>query len=647
MLNQLVTIQIPSPLHISGILFKITNFINGRNDKTSHSCFKFLVRYYRMKKLLLTIGLIFSAATLPAQNFMSLPVEASIYYQNGEYEKALDIYERLFQKDKNSFYQPYFNTLLKLKKYEEAERVIRDRIKTAENSLLYDIAYGQLLQERGEQAKAQDKFKQVIARLPADEFIIRETANAFYQAEAYDYAIKTFQAGRSLLKNDRIFSFDLISLYRYQRNKEMLILEYLNILSQDQEALSRAQNIISSVLEGPQDYEILKKILLARLQKEPQQVVYSELLAWTFLQQKEFSLALKQYIALDKRLNESGSILFELVSMLLANKAYPEAVEALDYLVRKGSSSMFYIPARIGLLAVKNKQLENSNDKTKLAALEKEYETLLGEFGQNIQTVAAMRQLARLQAYQLEKPDYAVGLLENAVQIKGLPASEVGQLKLELGDLYVLIGELWEASLVYQQAARQFAGQPEGNEANFRNAKLSYFMGDFTWAKAQLDVLKSSTSQLIANDALNLSLLIAENTASESDSNALKYYAAAGLYEFKAQPQAALSMLDSISTKFPGNSLADDILMAKARIYIKQHNYTQAAAFLETIVSQYSWGLWADDALFMLGDVFETELKKPEKAKEYFQKLIIEHSSSLYVDEARNRFRNLRGDQPQ
>ena len=215
---------------------------------------------------------------------------------------------------------------------------------------------------------------------------------------------------------------------------------------------------------------------------------------------------------------------------------------------------------------------------------------------------------------------------------------------MELGDIYILTGEVWEAALIYGQVEKQFANEPVGQEAKFKNARLSYFQGDFDWAKAQLDVLKASTSQLFANDALNLRLLISDNLQNESDTSALRIYSRADMLLFKNQPENALITLDSINKQFPSNSLADDILMAKAKIYLKQNNFTSATSELQKIINDYSFDLWGDDALFMLAELYENNLKDNEKAKTYYQKIITDFPGSLYVVEARKRFRALRGD---
>jgi tetratricopeptide (TPR) repeat protein len=297
------------------------------------------------------------------------------------------------------------------------------------------------------------------------------------------------------------------------------------------------------------------------------------------------------------------------------------------------------------ILFAKNQQLVAGKfNNADLVQLENDYQNLLKEFGQAPNTIFAMRQLASLQAFQLNKPQSAVALLEEALKIPRVPSSIVGQIKLELGDIYILTGEKWEAALIYGQVEKDFANDPIGQEAKFKNAKLSYYQGDFMWAKAQLDVLKSSTSQLIANDALNLSLLIAENTASEADSNALKKYAKADFLTFINQFDKAIKTLDSINILYPQNSLQDDIVMLKAKTYQKQNLTDKAIEQLNLIVSNYSTDIWGDDALFMLAGIYETDLKDNTKAMEYYQKIITDFPNSLYVTEARKRFRNLRGD---
>jgi hypothetical protein len=598
-----------------------------------------------MKKLILLIILFLSSFVLKAQQNSNEALGAQ-YYQNGDYEKALVIYEKLFNQSRNqNYYDPYFICLLRLKQYDDAEKLVRKQQKNYPQNYSYPVDLGRIFMEKGEKDKADDLFNTLIRELPKNEFAIRDLATNFYRAEAYDLAIKSFLAGRKLLNDERSFAYDLISLYRFRKDKIMLIQEYLSMLESTPEILIQAQNSLSNLLEEDSDFEILKTSLLRRIQKDPQNVAYTEFLVWLYIQQKEFDMAVKQSLALDRRLKEDGERVFELSRLLAGNKAYGQAIEALNFVVQKGENSRYYIPAKIDLLNIKTKMLTAGNLDTKeLNTLENDYKFLLQEFGRNSGTAFAIRQLANLQAYYLKKPLAAEKELEDMLLLPDLNLSLIAQTKLDLGDIYILTGEVWDAALVYGQVEKQFANEPAGQEAKFKNARLSYFQGDFLWAKAQLDVLKASTSQLIANDALNLRLLITDNLQNETDTNALRLYARADLLIFKNQPELALLALDSIDAKFPGNSLTDDILMAKAKIHISKNELLPAVAELEKITADFSFDLWADDAVFMLADLNENKLNQSEKAKILYQKIITDFPGSLYVIEARKRFRNLRGD---
>ena len=598
-----------------------------------------------MKRIVFFLILIISSLGLKAQ----LSFEEALamqYFQTGEFEKAAILYEKLFNRTKNiSFYDPYFNSLLKLKQFNEAEKLSRNLLKNNPGNFTYSVDIGRIYQEKGDQEKATEWFNSLIRAMPANEFAIKDLAITFYRAEAYDFSIRTFITGRKLLNNENAFNYDLLSLYRFRKDKPNLIQEYINLLSTNPEALPQAQSVLGNILEGSEDFNQLRISILRRLQKEPQSIVMTEFLTWQYIQQKDFDMALRQIFALDRRLKEDGNRVFDLSRLLISNQAFDQAIESLNYLISKGVENNYYIPAKIELLNVKTRQLTSIKfSKENLIHLENDFNSLLNEFGRSSGTVFAIRQLANLQAYYLGKPVAAVQQLEKLLELNGLPSQIIGQIKSDLGDIYILTGEVWEAALLYGQLEKAYPNESLGQEARYKNARLAYYQADFIWAKAQLNVLKSSTSQLIANDALNLNLLISDNLQNETDTAALKKYANADLMIFKNQSDQALTILDSISVLFPGNTLADDIFMAKSKIFIKNNEFNQAIGQLMGIIENYPTELWGDDAVFMLADIYETQLNQPAKALELFQKIITDFPGSLYVIEARKRFRKLRGD---
>ena len=599
-----------------------------------------------MKKLLNLLFFFFATSLAAnAQNTSTDEALAFQYYQNGEYDKAVVIYKKLFEKKSISIYDQYYNSLLRLKDFDQAEKLVRHQLKNQPGNYMYAVDLGRVFQEKGDTKKAEAWFDGLIKELPKDEVAIRDLATNFYRAEAYPMAVKTFTIGRKLLNNESAFAFDLIGLYRFRKEKGLLINEYIQLLTDNPAILPQAQSVIGNMLEDNDDYDLLKTGLLRIIQKQPQNTALSELLTWTYIQQSDYNMALRQTLAMDKRLREDGNRVYDLARLMFSNQQFETAIEALEYVVNKGPGNELYVPAKIEIINARSRLVSQGKyDQKDLLSLEKDYKELIAEFGTTARTAFAVRHLAKLQAFQLNRPKEGEVLLEGLLSIRGIPPDVIAQIKLELGDIYILTGEVWEANLIYGQVEKQFSNSPLGQEAKFRNGRLSYYQGDFTWAKAQLDVLKSATSQLIANDALNLNLLITDNLQNSTDSSALKMYAHADMLLSINQDEQALKTLDSIDLSFPGHSLTDDILMSKAKVFEKRAEYSQAAGFLQKIIDNYAYDLWADDALFMLADLFENKLQQPDKAKGLYEKIITQYPGSLYVVEARKRFRNLRGD---
>lgn len=601
-----------------------------------------------MTKLLKILGSLLYflafASAVRGQNAINDVALARQFYNNGEYDKSLTIYQKLYQSKGGDelYFDEYFNTLLKLKKYQEAEKIVNKKIK---GDFKYGVELGQLYLEKGDVDKANKAFDEVLDKMPKDEFAITGIANAFYGTANYDYAIKTFLAGRKLLKDEAAFSYELINLYRFKKQKNELTNEIVNILSYQPDFVASAKSSLARTYESNDDYDILKSLLLKKIQKDAQNTTYVNLLAWVYLQQKQYDLALIQLIALDKRTNDNGSAVYSFANILVENKAYATAEKAYGYLLTKPKNTPYYITSKVAMLQIKNQQVtDGAYSQQQIEQLGADYEALLNEYGENSQTAFAIRSLANLKAFYLNQPDEATTLLEKALKLPGISTSVAAQLKLDLAEIYTLNNQPWDAALLYGQVEKMFKDHPIGQEAKFKNAKLSFYNGDFNWAKAQLDVLKASTSQLIANDALDLSLLIQDDLAVDSTGNALKLYAKADLLSFKNKPAVALATLDSLAQLYPQSSLFDDVLMLKANIYIKNRQYQSAKESLNTIISNYVNSIWADDALFKLAVLEEDQLKDLSAAKKHYQQLINQYPGSLYLTETRKRFRNLRGD---
>jgi tetratricopeptide (TPR) repeat protein len=407
------------------------------------------------------------------------------------------------------------------------------------------------------------------------------------------------------------------------------------------------QNRLQAVLFKPDIFEIFKDELLTRIQDNNAPMAYSDMLIWAFIQRKDFKSAFIQTKAIDKRLNENGWRVMNLARSAVAEKQYDAAIDAFQYVIQKGKTNPNYLQAKQELLqARKTKITEQRTDiRNDVAALNNDYNEFIQEFGINRNTVPTLLEQARLQAFHLHNLDSAVAIVDAVIKLPVADKNAKAEAKLDLGDYYLMQGDVYEPVLLYTQVEKDFKDQPTGELARFKNAKLSYYKGDFEWAQAQMNILKSATSELVANDALHLSVFIMDNLGLDTTAYPMEMFAKADLLFYQNKNVLALATVDSVIDIYPGHALADDIMFFKAKVYRDEKKDSVAANYLEKILALYKEEILADDATFMLAELNETSFNNPEKAKQLYEDLIMNFKDSIYVTEARKRYRRLRGDE--
>ncbi len=605
----------------------------------------------RLKKL--RYILLFLTFIIVRQNTFAQPGTdeqlALQFYQNKEFDKALDYYEKLYnKKSPQVYYQPYVNCLLETKDFKKAEKIVKKQIKQYPDALNYIVDLGSVYEKSEEPEKAKSTWESAVKAIKYDDQVFA-VANSFLTIRQFDMAISTYLKGRKISDNNYPFSFELAEVYGTKGDKASMINEYLDILETQDSYIQSVQNALQTSFGSEADQkqnDLLKTELLKRISKNPDKTILSELLIWMQIQQKDWEGAFIQAKALDKRKKEEGNRVMGLAQLFAQNEAYDVAIKAFNYVISKGPDVYYYTNARIELLNVYYQKVVTKGNYTALdlTELEKNFNTTITELGKSSGTVPLLKNLAHLQAFYLSKTDEAIALLEEAIAMPQLSPQTQAECKLELADVLLMTGDIWEASLRYSQVEKAFKYDAIGQEAKFRVARISYYTGDFGWAQAQLDVLKGATSKLIANDALNLSLLISDALAIDSNKAPLELFALADLFAFRNKDDKAIMLLDSLNKTFPNHALADDIAYKKAQISLKHGNYGEAAAFYEELLKNYGEDILGDDALFKLADLTENQFKNIEKAKELYQQLLEKYPDSLYVVEARKRFRKLRGD---
>lgn len=572
---------------------------------------------------------------------------AQQYYKNGEYEKALAIYEKLFQDNATNsyYYSNYLNTLVALKELDTAKQLIESQIAKNPKKASYYVDLGNIYKQQDKEEEAQKQFDKVLLNIGTDQNQARSVASTFSKIEEYDYAIAVYEKIRETMRREDMFLYEMANVYSKKGDFDNTVKTYLSYGKFYPKNVQVIKNYFQRNFKDEKQFDILQKQLYKRIQAEPDEILYPELLVWLFTQKKDFENAIIQVKALDKRFNEDGRRVFDLGRSAITEEQYDAATEAFNYIIDKGPGR-YYLNARSETLRSQRLKVTTQSDYTKddIEQLDNDYQEFLEEFGRNIGSAETMLDYAHLKANYKYDLDAGIALCDELIAMPALKASLKARTKLALGDYYLMNNDTWDAVLLYSQVDKAMKDDILGEEARFKNAELSYYNGDFEWAQTQLSVLKASTTELIANDALDLSVFITDHLGLDTTNRTMEMYARNDLLFLQNRIDDAELTMDSINVNYPGHSLTDDILMQRAKIKIKQRNYDKAVVFLNTLLLDFGEEILADDATFMLGELYDIYLKDPEKALDYYQSVILDYTGSLYTVEARKRYRRLRGD---
>ena len=567
------------------------------------------------------------------------------FYQNKEYAKSIDLLEDLYRNDRSQkIYIPLFGSYLATEKYDEATDLVKKQLKRHYGDPIYLVDHGYVLKLSGNEKKGEKVYEDAIRDLSPRSKDILDLSNSFQRRNELNFAISTLKAGKKLTPSYG-YQFELAELYYQNGQIQEMVDEYLDLLSIDEAYLQNVQNALNTSIYqdlDPSKTEILNTALLRRVQRDPDHQVFIEMLIWHYLQQKDFKNAIFQTKALDRRLGEGGKRLVPLGQACLSNGEFDLAMQCYQYIIDMGHSSRHYVNARILMTeAIREKITSAPYTEQDLTTLENNYISTLDDIGRNGTTISLQTGLAEVWAFYLDKTEDAISLLNKALHEYQLMARDAARCKLLLADIYLRKGEVWEASLLYSQVEKDFKYEALGDEAKFKNAKIYFYTGDYDWAKAQLDILKGSTSKLIANDAMRLSLIISDNLLFDTTGQALRDYAEAALMMEQNDLQGASAKLDYMERIYLAHEIIDDVYYGQYEVLMKEQRYEEAAVRLEKIVASYADGVLADEAVFNLAILYDKYLGNAEKARDMYRKLITNYPASIFVAQARRRYRSL------
>lgn len=570
---------------------------------------------------------------------------ADNYFKQGDYEKALEIYLELYKQAPNNYnvFIDLVQTHQELEHYVEAQDLLEAKSETIKNpQLLIELAQNAFLQQEEEAAK--QYYQQVLERIKERAMYATSVGQSLEKYNLLDWAEEVYKLALEENQTNMSLRLRLAKLYGEQSKMEEMFLAFIELVEKDPRYTNIAQHTFTNYIQEDKDTEanrIFKRVLMQKIQQEPD-LLYYDLLSWVFVQEKDYSKAFVQEKAIRRRDSDEGlRRVKDLALLTYQDEVYKLTSEIADYILEEAEpeDTQTIFDAEHLLLQIEVATAKESE----YAKVVTYFKELITKYEEQSNVAVLEMDYAKFIAYKLDQKKEAIQQLKDILNKKPARYTEA-RIRLLLGDILVTDNQFNPALIQFTHVQRNMEGQALGHEANFKIAQTSYFKGDFKWALTQLNVLKRATTQLIANDAMFLDLRIQDNVLDDSTHTSLKDFAAADLLVLQGNIQPAIKQLKDILINHEGKSIIDDTHFKLGELYYELNNYEQAAEHWEVVVQEHGYDLLADAAFYKLGLLYEEKLKQPEKAMTYYEKIIFDHSDSIYFVDARKRFRKLRGD---
>ena len=587
-----------------------------------------------MKNIFLIIAL-FSVSFVLCQNSSSL---AESYFREGEYEKASQIYESL--EKNNPFNTRYLKRLItcyqETSNYEKAADLLQKKLLNNPSQQYLRIEIGYNFDRQQKTALAKKEYDFAIDAITSNPSLGGIMGRMFQQNNLLDYAIEAYSKTMRLYKNAS-YEFQIAQIYGEKGEFEKMFDSYTQLIDKDENYLGGVQRFTSRYIneDATNSNNIaFKKSLLKKSISNPKNV-WNELLSWLFTKQKEYGKAFIQEKALFNRDPAYIETVFRLAKIAFENNDITAAKKCFDFILEKTNFIEEKITAELYLLKIAVKTTAKNS-----ASL---FEKTLQEYGVNRNSLEIQLEFADYLTFKRNNPSKAIEVLEKALLLSTSKFKNA-RIKLKLGEVLVFTGRFNKALLYFSQVQTQLKNHPLSQQARFKVAQTSYFKGDFKWAKSQLKILKGSTTQLIANDAVDLFLVISDNEPKDSIPSGLLDFAKADLLAYQNKNTEAIAIYSAMAQKYQGQNIEDEVLFNQAALYLKENQYENTISNLLKIISINAEGILVDDSYYLLAEVYKNKIKDTEKASEYYQKIIFEKPSSIYLVDARKKYREIRGD---
>ena len=566
-------------------------------------------------------------------------------YEQKDFERAVLLYEELHNKTPQNpeFYEKYMGCLMELQDYKTAKKTCKHMAKSTGYPLIFIIDESWVHYTEDEESRRFEKLYRLILEKSQNNINISLRAAERYKLRGMkDQAIDILLQAEDLFGESSRLSNEIALLEIETGNRLKALERYLDMTVRQNASFDQLKRIFDTYITDSSDVVALRDLLMSKIRVYPHVTALGEWLQWTFVQLQDWDKAFVYTRSLDLRLRENGYRMFRLGYLCKSNGELQQALKCFDYCLKKGEDGYEYGTALGQWFDIKYQLLSNQNDSAEWAIFDEK----ISDYIQENSPANSAFPAAEIWAKRLLSKGYldsSTGVLMAYAKGEYVHPEIKAKAKLSLSDVLIQSGDVYGSELWLTQVEKAFKDDKLGQKAKFKRAELSFYRGDYEWANMQLDVLKGATSQLISNDAMELSLCITDNLGIDSNYSALNLYSKARLYFRQQRFDSALRYAEKVVLDYPSHSLGDEVLLLKAKISEAQSNFQRAADLYQTLAESYPQDILADNALFARAQLLQYKLNQPEKAKEVYQKIILNHTQSLYIAQAREEFRKLRG----
>lgn len=592
-----------------------------------------------MKKIY-TIILSFFSLIVVSQNEQL----AQNYFDKGEFDKAASLYEEMEKKQPNNFYftQKLVACFQGLKQFDKAEKLLLNK-KEANNQPIIFVELGYNAQLEKDQNKADLYYKKALDVVAKQPNYAYQIGQAYEQKSLLLQAYSTYEIAQKT-NSSMNFDYQMALLQGQMGNLDVMVVKLLDYSYANINSTLSVQNQLVFFMQDDAENVFansLKKELLLRTQKT-QDIYWNQFLSWLYINLKEYNKAFIQEKSIYKRNPESFDDIIQLAQICVNEKETETAQAIFEFILQNTTDESTILNAQYFLL--KN-EIETAKPET-YSMIQTKFETLLSQFGNSPYAIDLRILASHFIAFYLNDFEKAKALLEATMEMP-INIRQKAKVKMELADVFVFNEKFNQAIIYYAQIQNDLPNDEFSHEASMRMAKTSFFKKDFNWAKKQAGELKQASTQLIANDAVELFLLISDNSAEDSLQVALQDFSKADLLEYQNKPKDALEAFLQILEKHKGQSIEAGTLYKVGKNYEKLGNFAKAISYYQNILDNHKDGIYIDEALFYSSEIYKNQLNDLEKAKNLYEKVVLEHPDSIYFTEARKQYRALRGDKQQ